>query len=100
MHFAFHPCGGGELETYDGYLELASTNDIIVVYPLSLCWNGGGTVPQEEGLYLTKDGLYPKAIKAMMCRVTSTEETANCPMQASALTSVGLALLASLVFLQ
>lgn len=65
---------------YDGYLELAATNDIILVYPESHCWNAGGNVEQAEGAYLTKDGLYPKAFMAMICRLTSaSEETSNCP---------------------
>ena len=65
---------------YDGYLELAATNDIILVYPESHRWNAGGDVEQAEGAYLTKDGLYPKAFMAMICRLTSaSEETSNCP---------------------
>ena len=102
VHFAFHPCeGSGTLHEYDGYRELAATNEIILVYPNSYCWNGDGSVPQESGKWLTRDGLYPAAIKAMICRVTTTaSEESTCPMQASDLAFTGLALLASLAFLQ
>ena len=80
LHFALHGCKFPILSKYDGYLELAATNDIILVYPESHCWNADNTVEQAEGAYLTKNGLYPKAFMAMICRLTSaSEETSNCP---------------------
>ena len=124
VHFAMHGCWFPILEEYDGYLELAATNDIIVVYPHSKCWNADNSVEQMEGNYLTKDGLYPKALMAMICRLTSAnEESADCPtlpedyeatqglrewvqeewdnwMNATAITSTTVALLASLTLLQ
>ena len=102
MHFAFHPAGGSpdNFAGYDGYLELAATNELIVVYTHSDQHNSDGSVPQADGLHLTKDGLYPKAVKAMICRVTSTQGTNDCPMGASAITSVAFALIASLSLLQ
>ena len=44
MHFALHPCKWPEMYERDGYLELAATNDIILVYPESDCWNAGNEV--------------------------------------------------------
>ena len=112
------------MEWYDGYLELAATNEIILVYPTSHCWNSDDSVPQQEGNYLTKDGLYPKALMAMICRLTAADaETADCPtlpddyegsqglgdwvkeewenwMNATAITSTAVAFLASIALLQ
>ena len=70
LHFSLHPCEGPYQEWYDGYLELAATNDIIVVYPKSNCWNADESVEQEPGVYLTKDAIYPKFIMAMIDRLT------------------------------
>ena len=73
---------------------------MIIVYAESDCWNSDGNVPQRAGDYLTKNGLYPKALKAMMCRLTSTEGSANCPTGSMAIASAAFAALVSLVILQ
>ena len=83
MHFAFHGCGSPVdyfvSEDYGDLNILAATNDIIIVYPGSeVCFNDRGRFDSE--LWLTKKGLYPETMMAMICRVTSAdEESANCP---------------------
>ena len=67
MHF----CGGNAeaIQSYDGLRELAAPNNMIVVYPQSYCWNMDGDIDQEN--FESKNGLYPKALMAMICRLTS-----------------------------
>ena len=91
---------GGYWHESDGFLELAATNEIIMVYPESQCWNSNNSVPQRDGDYLTKDGLYPKALKAMICRLTSTEGSTDCPTGSMELASAAFAALVSLMILQ
>jgi poly(3-hydroxybutyrate) depolymerase len=78
VHVAFHGCwsNADDFVDYSRYRKLASTNDMIVVYPNSYCW--GDDVSGEES-YITRDGLHAKAILAMICRLTSDAETNNCP---------------------
>lgn len=86
VHFAFHGCGGTPEEVakdddYYGLSLIAATNDIIMVYPGSNhCFNDGGYFDNEY--WLTNEGLYPTAFRAMMCRVTTeegSEEAQHCP---------------------
>ena len=44
LHVAFHACDSdsSQLAWYAQYNELAATNDLIVLYPDSKCWNLGG----------------------------------------------------------
>ena len=79
-----HVCGGNADYTmsYDGVREIAATNDMIVVYPQSFCWNMDGDI--DETNFETKDGLYPKALMAMICRLTTAnEESDTCPQLAT-----------------
>ena len=50
-----------------------------MVYPGSICWNAIGEIDSDD--WLTKDGLYPKTIMAMICRLTAADEAASvaCP---------------------
>ena len=49
----------------------------------------------DDEYWLTKDGLYPQAIMAMICRLTSAEDDNDCPVNntASHLALSGLAML-------
>jgi poly(3-hydroxybutyrate) depolymerase len=78
VHVAFHGCWGNadDFDGYSMYRDLASTNDVILVYPNSYCW--GNDVMMSKA-YKTRDGLHAKAIMAMICRLTSDAETNNCP---------------------
>jgi hypothetical protein len=51
-----------------GYNELGALNDIIMVYPTTRCWDKEG---DED--FNTKDGIIPKALMAMINRVTSSD---------------------------
>lgn len=99
LHFSFNGAGGaGGFHEGQNYLEMAATNKIIMVYPESTWWNSDGSVDQREGDFLTNQGLYPKAIHAMVCRLTTND--GSCPTGASALTSLALALVTSAWLLQ
>ena len=108
VHISFNRCGGSA-EGYDGIIDYAATNDIIVVYPESECWNSNEDVPvTDTETYLTNTGLYPKFIKNVMCRVLNPVSNArfcesrnfDCYEGASAITSATIALIASLWLLQ
>ena len=82
VHFAFHGCGMSPEDMQDpeffGLNMVAATNDIIVVYPGSKdCFNDGGFF--DSDYWLTNEGLYPETFKSMICRVTSEENSADCP---------------------
>ena len=48
----------------------------------------------DDEYWLTKDGLYPQAIMAMICRLTSAEDDNDCPVNAAShLALSGLTLL-------
>ena len=62
--------------------------------PSSVCQNMTGPGPHDnpwddyEGIddehWLTQDGLYPQAIMAMICRLTSAEDDNDCPVAGGA----------------
>ena len=93
-----HPCGFDIdfISSFDGAREFAATNEIIVVYPYSQCWNAWGKVDTTN--WLTKDGLYPKALMAMICRLTTASaESDTCPKEATMIaSSIVFTLLATL----
>ena len=103
VHFSLNHCGGpGTAQDYDGILQYAATNDIIVVYPEAQCWNSGEDVPATDTeTYLTNEGLYPKFMKNLMCRVLNASDnscetrTYECEEGATAISSIALALIAS-----
>ena len=90
LHVSFHGCynNASAYATQNQLRELAANNNIILLFPESYCWNMTG--PEDspydsyEGVddeyWLTRDGLYPQAIMAMICRLTSTEEDNDCPV--------------------
>ena len=83
LHVALHGCGGDAFgfADYSEYNEFAANNNLIVLYPDSDCQNMLGIVGGEK--WLTKDGVYPKALQAMISRLTtSKEDSANCPLGA------------------
>ena len=53
-----------------GLNEIAATNDIIMVYPDSVCWS---TEEKEDGKDFTKTGKLPMAIMNMVERVTTDD---------------------------
>merc|ERR550525_281671 len=63
--FVLHGCGGqseGLIWGPNGP-GLGATNDMIMVYPDSRCWDLVGKIDPKWG---TQDGLYPKAFMAMI----------------------------------
>ena len=55
----------------------------------------------DDEYWLTKDGLYPQAIMAMICRLTSSEDDNDCPVNAaSIIMQSGLTLLLALLSLE
>ena len=108
VHIAFHDCisSAEEIASYSEYNNFAASNNIIIVYPESECWATDWHTPlitwnktNEDSAWNTKDGLYSRAIMAIICRVTTDDEWDNdCPMRASALTSIGLGLLTTMLF--
>ena len=94
LHVAFHGCtqSAEDLNSYAGYNKFAATNNVIMVYPETFCWNIYGKFP-EEPLWLTNQGLYPKAISAIICRMTTAEADNVCPNEATTLFPIALSLL-------
>lgn len=75
VHFVFHGCRAAVDSVMNaGYNEFAANNNMIIVYPDAECWGYSGTL--NDSLMFTKDGMMPRAIMAMMNRVTS----ANLPL--------------------
>ena len=70
---------------------------MIVLWPDSYCHDVGGYVDPDN--YETRDGLYPKAYKAMICRLTSTEDDNDCPNMAFTAYSISFAALVALTVL-
>ena len=105
VHIAFHDCGGSadEIAEYSEYNEFAASNKIIMVYPETECWATtwhtkiiSWNDTNHDEYWNTKDGLYSRAIMAIICRVTSENEwTSDCP-ESAALYSIGLSLLIAL----
>ena len=70
--------------------NFAANNNIIVLMPSSVCQDMTGPGPHDnpwddyEGIddehWLTRDGLYPQAIMAMICRLTSCGFDNECPV--------------------
>ena len=54
---------------------VGATNDMIMVYPSSACWNMDGLIDQSNDG--TLDGLYPRSINQMLCRLTSPSESSQ-----------------------
>ena len=93
VHIAFHGCeqNAGTVGTYyiseTGYMEMAETNDLIVLFPQVKkgvmnphgCWDFWGytsnNMPPYQ--YYTKRAPQMAAIKAMLDRLTSAEVTAR-----------------------
>ena len=90
LHVSFHGCYNTSDPFADKNLlrEFAANNDIIVLYPSSFCQNVSGPYDNPDGSFegidddywLTQDGLYPQAIMAMICRLTSAEDDNDCPV--------------------
>ena len=110
VHVAFHDCtsSADAIARYSQYNSFAASNNIIVVYPETECWADTWHTPiiswnsTNDDLYWnTKKGLYSRAIMAILCRVTSEDEsTADCPIGATALASIGFSLLLTMSLLQ
>ena len=68
----FHGCYGTATDFAHnyGYNEFAASNDIIMVYPDSVCWS---TMEKEDGKDFTKTGKLPMAIMNMVERVTTDD---------------------------
>ena len=66
-----HGCGAWaqSFAKTGGYNDLASTNDIIMVYPDLHCWDNEGDIDPTG--FNTNTGMVPLAIKAMVERVTA-----------------------------
>ena len=96
---AFHGCysSPSEFLSYSEYNQFAANNNIIVLYPHSLCQNAYGWVDEEH--WMTNKGLYEKATKAMICRLTSDEDSNDCPMAAVTLQTIGAAIAMALMIL-
>ena len=110
VHVTFHDCtsSADAIAQYSQYNNFAASNNIIVVYPETECWAMTWHTPIEtwnstnDDLHWnTQKGLYSRAIMAILCRVTSEDEaTAECPIGATALASIGFSLLLTLTVLQ
>jgi poly(3-hydroxybutyrate) depolymerase len=88
VHVVMHGCVQNEqavflgLVNYSGFNEYAVTNQLIIVYPqanavfgknLAGCWDVGIQAGSAEN-YATNEGTQPKAIKAMVDRLTSSRD--------------------------
>ena len=69
VHFAFHGEGEQSLATRKTkYNHFAASNNIIMVYPRSYAaWDYKGEIDEDN--YMTKDGVYPRVIMAMIERL-------------------------------
>ena len=70
--FALHGCNGQAIWLSDGWglNAFASTNNLIIVYPESECWDNHGD--QDSDNYLTKEGIYPRTFDNMIRRLTDS----------------------------
>jgi len=97
IHLTFADCNQrGELVQLFAFLNelplVAATNDMIMVYPSSACWNMDGLIDQtNEG---TIDGLYPRSIQQMLCRLKSPSEGSQRGCLTGAITSLAYVSLA------
>ena len=76
VHFVFHGCyGSGEwfLNDNEDLMQFAATNKIALIFPSSYCWDWEGDF--DPNTSRTTDGLYVRAIMAMIDRITSDEIT-------------------------
>ena len=74
MHFVLHGCGGNPKGfALKGYNDLAITNDIIMIYPDTKCWDNHGQIDPEN--YKTNHGIVHRALKAMLNRVTKESDS-------------------------
>ena len=95
VHVSFHSCydNAENYAGYSGLREFAANNNVMIIFPESDCWNMRGTHP-ADGYWLTKSGLFPKAVQAIICRATSEENNNVCPKGASNLLPIALSLAA------
>ena len=64
-----HGCGGKPQGiAKSGYNDLAMTNNIIMVYPDTRCWDATGSIDPET--YKTNDGIVHRALRFMIDRVS------------------------------
>ena len=78
VHFALHGCFGDAGWFANNYNDIAMTNNIIMIYPDTTCWDGGGIIDPDN--YKTNNGIVNQALLAMISRVTrvSDEVSASC----------------------
>jgi poly(3-hydroxybutyrate) depolymerase len=74
VHFAFHGRGGSDMSVrHKAYNNFAARNKMVVIYPRSgLIWNHDGRA-DEGGDHMTKDGMYPRIMMAMLDRLTECD---------------------------
>ena len=70
LHFVLHGCGGWPRGYMNkGYQDLAITNNLIIVWPDTRCWDNHGQISEGEA-YKTNDGTVHRAFQAMIERLT------------------------------
>ena len=61
VHFVLHGCGGSPTYMQNkGYEDYAITNNIIVVWPSTRCWDMFGQISQDDS-YKTNDSIVHRA---------------------------------------
>lgn len=69
VHFVLHGCNGhGRGFANQGYNDLAITNDIIMVYPETRCWDNHGNIDSQN--FKTNEGILNLAFEKMIERLT------------------------------
>ena len=71
LHFVLHGCDSSPAYLQNkGYENYAITNDFIVVWPDTRCWDMWGQISPGD-TYKTNDGLVHKALNQMIERLTA-----------------------------
>ena len=76
----------------------AATNEIVMIYPDSECWDNHGAVDSEN--YLGNEGAVPWMFMSMICRLTTADEASDkCADSASLLSATAVITTATLALL-
>ena len=74
VHFVLHGCNGKPQGFFNkGYEAYAITNDMIIVWPDSRCWDNHGSI-SKDGSHKSNNGVVHRAFRAMIDRLTGESD--------------------------
>ena len=68
IHVVHHGCNESVVDTANdfGFNEFAATNDVIMLYPYTVCWGYNKTLPRADDQALTMNGMMPGIVMQMV----------------------------------